>query len=246
MSPQQMFVEFQAWLVALPPAFLFLLALPFAVAIAALAQEALRARRVARRRVEANAVEPVTELTTRGAPSAEGRAGAYAMPKILIPMDASENSLRAVRHVVNHSLAKGGVEVHLLHVRGPFSWHLTRFADKKQRDAYHRELAEQVLAPARELLNRYSVPHAAHMESGKRAEAIHRAAQRLHVNKIVMGTARKNSLTRIFEDSVTSRVLEIARVPVEVISGKNVSKLERYGVPAGVGTALAAVLVAAD
>ena len=71
MSPQQMFVEFQAGLVALPPAFLFLLALPFAVAIAALAQEALRARRVARRRVEANAVEPVTELTTRGAPSAE-------------------------------------------------------------------------------------------------------------------------------------------------------------------------------
>jgi nucleotide-binding universal stress UspA family protein len=168
------------------------------------------------------------------------------MPRILIPVDVSQNSLRAVRHVVSQSLAKGGVEVHLLHVRAPFSWHLARFAGRRQRDAYHRELAEQALAPARELLNRYSVPHAVHQAAGRRAEAIHRAAQRLHVDKIVMGTARKNSLTRIFEDSVTSRVLETARVPVEVISGKNVSKLERYGVPAGVGTALAAVLVAAD
>lgn len=246
MSPQQMFVDFQEWLVALPPAFLFLLALPFVIAIAALAQEALRARRLTRRRVEAIAVEPAADLTTCGTVSAEPRASAYILPRILIPVDGSENSLRAVRHVVNHSLAKGGVEAHLLHVRAPFSWLLTRFAGKKKREAYHRELAEHVLAPARELLNRYSVPHAVHLETGRRAESIHRAAQRLHVNKIVMGTARRNSLTRVFEDSVTSRVLEIANVPVEVISGQNVSKLERYGVPAGMGAALAALLAAAD
>jgi hypothetical protein len=130
-------------------------------------------------------------------------------------------------------------------VHARVSWRLTRFASKREREAYHRELAERTLIPARELLGRYSVPHAVHFETGERAAAIRRAAQRLHVDKIVPGTARKNSLTRIFEDNVTSRGLESARVPVEVILGVKISKLERYGLPAGVGAALAAVSVAA-
>jgi K+-sensing histidine kinase KdpD len=81
---------------------------------------------------------------------------------------------------------------------------------------------------------------------GERAETIDRVAQRLKATQIVMGTARKNSLTRLLQDSVTARVLEIARVPVEVIAGAHVSKFEKYGLPAGIGAALAALLMAAD
>lgn len=242
MSPLQMLVELEAWFDTLSPTFLFLLLLPFAVGAVALVQYLLQARRDARRRVEANAVQ-AAEMASEGT-VAPARVGA--MPKLLVPVDGSENALRAVRHVVNQSLAKGGLEAHLLYVRPRLSWRFFSVAGKKQRDNHHRELAEHVLAPARELLNRHSVPHAVHVESGDRAEAIHRTAQRLRVDKIVMGTARKNSLTRIFEDSVTSRLIEIARVPVEVIAGSKISRLERYGVPAGVGTAVAAVLVAAD
>ncbi len=232
MSPLEMFAELRVWLASLSPAFLFLLLLPFAVAAAALLQYAWQARRAARRQVEAVEVHSSASL--------QQQLG-YTTHRVLIPVDGSENALRAVRHVVNQSLAKGGLEAHLLYVRAPVLAHVARFASKQQ-----REWAEQVLAPSRELLHRYSVPHAVHVDTGDRAEAIHRAAQRLRVNKIVMGTARKNSLTRMFQDSVTSRVIEIARVPVEVIAGSKVSKLERYGVPAGVGTAVAAVLVAAD
>ena len=61
-----------------------------------------------------------------------------------------------------------------------------------------------------------------------------------------MSTARKNSLTRMLEASITNRVLELTTVPVEVIAGDAVSKLERYGIPAGIGAALALVIVAAD
>ena len=49
---------------------------------------------------------------------------------------------------------------------------------------------------------------------------------------IVMGTARKNSITRMLEDSVTHRVLETTPVPVEVIAGDAVSQLGALG-PAG-------------
>jgi hypothetical protein len=46
----------------------------------------------------------------------------------------------------------------------------------------------------------------------------------------------------MLQDSVTHRVLEHASVPVEVVVGPAVSRLERWGLPAGVGLGLGSVL----
>jgi hypothetical protein len=60
-----------------------------------------------------------------------------------------------------------------------------------------------------------------------------------------MSTARKNSLTRLVEGSVVNKVLELTSMPVEVIAGDSVSKLERYGIPAALAAVLAALPAAA-
>lgn len=172
--------------------------------------------------------------------------GGNIMLKILIPVDGSENSTQAVRHAVNRFMSNSNIEIHLLHVRPAFSRHVSKFTSRKNRDAYHREAAERALRPSQDLLNKHKIPHSVHIEIGDKAETIHSAAQLLQVDEIVMGTARQNSLTRLIQDSVTSRVLELARVPVEVIVGGETSKLERYGLPAGIGAALAAMIVAVD
>ena len=82
------------------------------------------------------------------------------------------------------------------------------------------------------------------MEVGARAESITAAAHRLGCDEIVMGAARKNSLTRLVEDSTTSRVLELTDVPVEIVPGDAVSRWERYGIPAGLSALLALLLAA--
>jgi nucleotide-binding universal stress UspA family protein len=168
------------------------------------------------------------------------------MLRVLIPVDGSENSLLGVRHAVKRFFVNSEQELHLLHVLTPFTRHVSQFTSRKNRESYHHEMAGRALSPAQELLGKYSIPYGVHIELGDKAETIDRVAQRLRVDQIVMGTARKNSLMRLIEDSVTNRVLEIARVPVEVIAGGEVSKLEKYGLPAGIGAALAALLVAAD
>jgi hypothetical protein len=61
-----------------------------------------------------------------------------------------------------------------------------------------------------------------------------------------MATARKNSLTRLVENSVTNRVLERTTVPVEIVAGNAVSPWERYGIPAALASLLALWLVAAE
>ena len=62
----------------------------------------------------------------------------------------------------------------------------------------------------------------------------------------IVATARKNSITRMLQDSVTNGVLEQTSVPVEIIAGDDVSTLERWGLPAGLGAAIALLIAAAD
>jgi nucleotide-binding universal stress UspA family protein len=196
-----------------------------------------------RARVEAH----LADVTVRPVAAVAGDpTGGNDMMKILIPVDGSDNSLKAVRHAIQRFLGNGATEIHLLHVRAPLTQHAARFISRRNRAAWHREEAEKALQSARELLQQHGVPFAAHVELGERAATIDRVAQRLRVNQIVMGTARKNSLTRLLEDSVTAKVLALARVPVEVVVGDSVSRLERMVVPAGIGAVVVFLLAAAD
>ncbi len=189
-------------------------------------------------------------LVTLSAPPASAcrpavtRRGGSGMKKILLPIDGSANSLMAVRHAVNRFLNREELEFHLLHVREPFSQHIARFARRGDRIAYHREKAAKALESARRLLAQFNIPACTHVELGNRAETIVRFAEKLGVAEIIIGTARKNSITRILEDSTTYKVLESSSVPVQVVAGDAVSSLERYGVLATTA-ALVALLIAA-
>ena len=199
----------------------------------------------ARSRVAARLVND--PATPAAAPAAVGtNRGGDDMFKILIPVDGSPNALKAVRYAVNRYMSNHALEIHLLNVRTPLTQNAARFIGKRNRAAWHREQADLALKSAREMLDGYGVPHVVHVELGDKAETIDRVAQQLRVDQVVMGTSRKNSLTRLIEDSVTNRVLELTRVPVEVVAGDSISRLERIGVPAGIGAALALLYVVVD
>ena len=178
-------------------------------------------------------------------PDPPHNAGDQPMLNVLVPIEGSENSLTALRHAVDEYRRDHDLKLQLLHVQPRLSRHVSRFVRPSDRNAWHHERAEAALAPARELLERAGVPYAEQWVMGDRAEEICHAAQRLNCHHIVMGTARKNSLTRMLEDSVTNKVLENATVPVEVVVGRSVSALERWGVPTGVGLGLTSLLYVA-
>lgn len=170
--------------------------------------------------------------------------GDVIMTRVLIPIDGSINSENAVRHVIKEYRRSNDVEIHLLNVQPFFSRHVSTFVRKEHRDAHHREQAEKALRSSREILDRFGVPYHTHMGLGDRAKTITDSARELKCDHIVMGTARKNSLTRMLEDSVTNQVLETTTVPVEVVAGADISKLERYGVPAaGIGISIGLLLL---
>jgi len=170
--------------------------------------------------------------------------GDNAMEKVLIPVDGSRNCQHAVRHVIGECRKNSGLEVHLLHVQTPLSKHVAQFVTRKNRETYHHDEAAKALRPIRRMLDNASLAYTSHVEIGRKAEVIAQTAKRLGCDHIVMGTARKNSLTRMLEASVTNRVLELTSVPVEVVAGEAVSSAERYGLPAAVAAALGLMLLA--
>ena len=168
------------------------------------------------------------------------------MLKVLVPVDGSANSLRAVRHAISEYQRHHELEIHLLNVQPRLSRYVTKFLSRADRETWQQEHATTAMASAKTLLADAGVPHEAHAAAGDSAGEICRAATRLNIHHIVMGTARKNSVTRIIEDSVTNRVLEATPVPVEVVAGDAVSKWERWGVPMGALGAGGLLLLAID
>jgi Ca2+-transporting ATPase len=214
----------------------WLMMLPFFFA-SALAMELLKVyfRRRTAKAARAQGEAPLAALEATG-----GQA-----MKVLIPVSGTRNCEFAARHVVRQFMNNTAMEIHLLNVQPPLSSYVTRFLSRRNVHDYHRDEAEKALRPVRQLLDSFGIPYAVHMEVGERAECITAAARRLHCGQIVMSSARKNSLTRLVENSTTNRVLELTSVPVEVIAGDAVSRWERYGIPAGLGTLIALLLAAA-
>jgi len=167
--------------------------------------------------------------------------------RVLLPVDGSRNALAAVRQVIDDAMRSNvATTAVLVNVQPKFSQYVARFIPGTTREAYHQEQAGRALQGAKDLLTQWGVSHEAHVLSGDRADVIAQFAQDQGCTRIVIGTARRNSLTRLFENSVTASLLERARVPVEIVVGTDASRIERFGVPASVGAALAAAIITAD
>lgn len=127
------------------------------------------------------------------------------------------------------------INVILTNVQPRLSKYLTRFVPSHNVHLFQQERAEKALEGAVDLLSKAGVAHTVHMDRGNAAEAIVACAEKTKSQKIVMGTTRKKALSRFFEGSVVNKVMALTDLPVEVVAKENASKLERFGIPIGLG-----------
>jgi YjbE family integral membrane protein len=196
------------------------------------------------RSAEATHAEKFSNAPVINAPINALVEGVAAMEKVLVPIDGSTNALAAVRTVAEAYRKNPTQEIVLLNVQPTFHHHISRFVSRSARDSYRTEQAERALKGAKDLLARFNVPFQSFVAQGDRAEAINAFAEQSGCNRIVIGTARKNSLTRLVQSSVVAKLLEDAKMPVQVVVGAQASRLERFGIPAGLGAAVAALVIA--
>ena len=165
------------------------------------------------------------------------------MKKVLIPIDATPQSLDALRTAVREG--PGAIErIELLNVQPLFHRHVAQWLSREARDAWRAERSAAALAPARRIVESSGIPWGSHTAAGPVVESIARTAQELRCDEIVVSAARRGALGRLLANSTSARLLEASTVPVRVVPGPHAARIERVAVPAGLG--LIALLFLAD
>lgn len=140
------------------------------------------------------------------------------MLKLLVPVDGSDQSEAAARHLIKMHAALGQIEIHLLNVQIPIdSGHARMFVNEEAIQTYHRDEGTAALKSVREKLDATGVPYRAHVVVGHVAESIVRFAQEHDFDAIVMGTHGRNALGRLLVGSVASDVIRLTDRPVTLV-----------------------------
>ena len=132
--------------------------------------------------------------------------------KILLPVDGSECSLRAVDQLVTHvSWFREVPEIHLLHVHAPIPiGRVQAHVGKETLHAYYLEEGQEHLVAAQKKLDAAGRFHTTHIHVGQPAEVISKMAGELACDLIVMGTHGRRGLARMTLGSDAEYVLRSA------------------------------------
>ncbi|MEA3411210.1 MAG: universal stress protein [Pseudomonadota bacterium] len=140
------------------------------------------------------------------------------MTKVLIPIDGSEFSDRAVSYLVEQCTTGGAPDVHLLNVQIPIeSGHARMFATPEEIEAYHRDEGMKVLKPAMDRLDTENIPYSYHVLVGHTSQTIARYAEEEKFDKVIMGTHGRSGLTHLLLGSVSQNVLRHVKIPVALV-----------------------------
>ncbi len=141
------------------------------------------------------------------------------MFRILVPVDGSDTSLRAVDFLqTNMGMLKTPPEVHLLNVQAALRQGVTAFVSKEQIDSYHRDEGMKALAAARAKLDAAKQPYQFHIGVGEDpAQVIARYVQEKKCDQVVMGTRGLGSVAGMLLGSVTTKTIHLVEVPILLV-----------------------------
>ena len=139
------------------------------------------------------------------------------MKRILVPVDGSEASLRALRFAAQRA-REAEAEVHVLHVERPAAAEeLRAYAVRPELEKLREDACGRVLQAATDALAAEKVRSAEHLQRGEPAQTIARFAAAHAIDEVVMGTRGLGALGSMFLGSVAQRVVHLAQVPVTLV-----------------------------
>jgi len=204
----------------------------------------IRSRLALEEQIAPAAVDPVvSEILHQKQPNLIGD---KTMNKVLIPVDESSNTMLALQYAVSTYGKDSTTEFYICNVQPRIYRHIGKFFSKTDIQEWQVERANTAAKSAIAFLEKSGVKFSFTVVSGDKGEALNDEAKRIGCSRIVIGSAKKNTLSRLFENSTTAKLLEISDIPVEVVTGKTLPTLERWGIPvlgAGVATALIAAVI---
>lgn len=145
------------------------------------------------------------------------------MPTLLIPVDGSDNSTRAVDAACAQVVDPRQVTVHLLNVQAPnHSDVVKKYLNQDLIDQFHQEEGKTALRAAQSRLDEAHIPYTAHIEVGDVALTIARCVKELRCDQVIMGTRGLGTggmaaISGLLMGSIATKVLHLVDVPVTFV-----------------------------
>ena len=142
--------------------------------------------------------------------------------RILLAVDGSEHSARAVKHVVRlKDWLREKLDVQLVNVQPPVPAKDLllegRLTEVRRLEAPLKAEGARQLAEAEAALSAAGVGFQSHVEIGEPAPVIVRLAETHHCNTIVMGTHGRGAVASLVLGSVAARVVHLSPIPVLLV-----------------------------
>ena len=136
---------------------------------------------------------------------------------ILVPVDGSDGSDRAVAYALD--LFAGGLsgKLHLLNVQPSLGGAVSAFVSKDQIDSLHREEGSKALASAVALAMKASVPAEVHIGVGRHGPVVGEFVEKLGATTVVVGTRGHTGFSGVLMGSVAQDVIANVKVPVTLV-----------------------------
>ncbi len=139
------------------------------------------------------------------------------MTKILIPMDGSENAMRAFEYAISVARGCPTVELHLLNIQESVYEQVRDVMSREAVDKMESETGKFILEPAKRILDNALIPNVTEVRIGPVAQGIADYAKEKGCDSIIMGTRGMGTIKTIIMGSVTTKVIHLANVPVTLV-----------------------------
>jgi len=139
--------------------------------------------------------------------------------KVLVPVDGSEKSIKAVRHAIYLAQnSKEATKIYLLNVQLPVTFgDVKKYISQEALDSYYMEEGDKALIDARRELENVAVPYEEAVVVNQIAESIHSFALHKKCDQIIMGTRGLGSFSSLLLGSVASKVIHLTSIPVTLV-----------------------------
>jgi nucleotide-binding universal stress UspA family protein len=141
------------------------------------------------------------------------------MRRLLVPVDMSDNAMRALRHAIELARQHGPIDLVIVHAHDPpeiYGEASLYLSDERAREL-QKQHSEDILRPAIEMAKTAGVSFTSEILIGNVPQEIVRCAMEKGCDGIVMGTRGKGALGSLLMGSIAQKVVHLAEVPVTLV-----------------------------
>ncbi len=141
------------------------------------------------------------------------------MQNILVPIDGSDNSMRALDHAIDTAKRSGSLELHLMivHPEPIIYGEIQVYVSQEKMEEMQNAHSMDMLEPAIQRVKAAGVPYTSEIVVGDTAHMIVKRAHELQSREIVMGTRGMTAIANLVMGSVATRVVHLATIPVTLV-----------------------------